>query len=294
MAITASSRVRPLPTVLSMSMMSPTTRIRTVRRRSSRLFTWLYSAGPLVPSWMAGACRVSAPQPSRWRKVSAALTMESRLSLAGRAGPRGRPLADCGSGRAAITDSPFDSSVGPRDRVSEKLTPQFPYGSVDALLTELGKLAGDRAQIGQHRRIHRLDRPGDDVAALGHVDAARVRVVGLEALVAVKRQLGERTAGLSFQRPLGVHIAPAVPPGRDAHANAEGAQHRVLLPEAPGVADDNLGEQRRSGGLVHVGVGDPVAVGGVEAAARRRGRCGGGGRPGGAGATDQQTPHDGT
>ena len=65
-------------------MMSPTTRIRTVRRRSSRLCTWLYSDGPLVPSWIASALIVSASHPSRSKNVSAALTIESRLSLAGR------------------------------------------------------------------------------------------------------------------------------------------------------------------------------------------------------------------
>src|SRR4051794_40730018 len=69
-----------------------------------------------------------------------------------------------------------------------KLTPLVSQRSVDAFLTELGELPGDRAQIGQHRRIHGLDRPRDDVAALGHVDAAGVGVGGLEALVAVDRQ----------------------------------------------------------------------------------------------------------
>src|SRR4029077_16196958 len=115
----------------------------------------------------------SASQPSRSRKVSAALTIESRLSLAGRrpAGPdvaaRAAP-GDCG---AAICPSPF---VRTPTRDLGKLTPLVSRWSVEALLTELGELPGDRAQIGQHRGIHRLDRPGDDVGALCHVDAARV------------------------------------------------------------------------------------------------------------------------
>src|ERR1700744_2243484 len=60
-------------------MMSSITRIRTVRRKSSRLLTWLYNDGPLVPSCVARALIVRASQPSRSKKVSAALTMTSRL-----------------------------------------------------------------------------------------------------------------------------------------------------------------------------------------------------------------------
>src|SRR6185295_11257098 len=57
-----------------------------------------------------------------------------------------------------------------------------------------------------------------------------VGVIGLEALVAVDRQFGERASGLLLQRPFGVHIAAAVPPGRDAHALPESAQHPVAMP----------------------------------------------------------------
>src|SRR6187402_719612 len=87
-------------------MMSPITRIRTVRRRSSRLCTWLYSDGPLVPRWLASALMVSASQPSRSRNASAALTTMSRLSLvvlaAGRPPVRGRDAPVGESGRAAM------------------------------------------------------------------------------------------------------------------------------------------------------------------------------------------------
>src|ERR1700757_177921 len=89
-----------------MVMMSSITRIRTVRRRSSRLSTWLYNDGPLVPSCVASALIVSASQPSRSRKVIAALTMISRLSLAGRAADfapaLGLPADDSRSGAMAI------------------------------------------------------------------------------------------------------------------------------------------------------------------------------------------------
>ena len=47
------------------------------------------------------------------------------------------------------------------------------------------------------------------------------------------------------------------------------AEAGVLLPEAARVADDDLGEQRRPDRLVDVGVGDPVAVRALEAAAER-------------------------
>ncbi|CFE51720.1 Uncharacterised protein [Mycobacterium tuberculosis] len=104
MTNTASSRARPAPTLFSIVMMSSITRIRTARRRSSRLSTWLYSDGPLVPSWVASALMVSESHPSRSKKVRAPSTMLSRLSLAGRATDftafpaRGRPPADgaCG------------------------------------------------------------------------------------------------------------------------------------------------------------------------------------------------------
>src|SRR5659263_291103 len=68
-------------------MMSSMTRIRTFRRRSSRLSTWLYSDGPLVPSWMASALMVSASQPSRSRKASAALTINALAIQLGTKGP---------------------------------------------------------------------------------------------------------------------------------------------------------------------------------------------------------------
>src|ERR1700687_4763458 len=191
MASTASSRVRPPPTVLSISMMSRITRIRTVRRRSSRLWTWLYSDGPLVPSWLASALIVSASQPSRSRQVRAALTMESRLSLVGRPGLRDRPPAD--SGRAAIVLSPFGSASRKFRVTGQRRT------LVDPVLTELSQLPGNGAQIGQAGRIQVLDRPRDDIVALGHIDTARVGVGGLETLVAVDRQFGQRAAGLGFQ-----------------------------------------------------------------------------------------------
>lgn len=63
MTNTASSRARPAPTLFSIVMMSSITRIRTARRRSSRLSTWLYSDGPLVPSWVASALMVSESHP---------------------------------------------------------------------------------------------------------------------------------------------------------------------------------------------------------------------------------------
>lgn len=68
MTNTASSRARPAPTLFSIVMMSSITRIRTARRRSSRLSTWLYSDGPLVPSWVASALMVSESHPSRSKR----------------------------------------------------------------------------------------------------------------------------------------------------------------------------------------------------------------------------------
>src|SRR5271168_1535043 len=89
-----------------MVMMSSITRIRTVRRRSSRLSTWLYNDGPLVPSCVARALIVNASQPSRSRKVSAALTMISRLSLPPREDgfdpAPDRPADDSGSAGMAL------------------------------------------------------------------------------------------------------------------------------------------------------------------------------------------------
>src|SRR3984893_9384042 len=87
-------------------MMSSITRMRTVRRKSSRLSTWLYNDGPLVPRWVARALIVRASQPSRSKKVSAAFTMISRLSLPPREGDfdpaPDRPADDSGSAGMAI------------------------------------------------------------------------------------------------------------------------------------------------------------------------------------------------
>src|SRR5215217_3436333 len=143
-------------------MMSPTTRIRTVRRRSSRLCTWLYRDGPLVPSWVARALIVSASQPSRSRNASAALTMESRLSLAGRRPEElvvaGRTAPEfCCSGRAAMG---FALRVGrwTRDWVSEKLTPLG--GAVALCACEQAKVADQRCGAHYSAPCKRLSARG--------------------------------------------------------------------------------------------------------------------------------------
>ncbi len=81
----------------SIVMMSSITRIRTARRRSSRLSTWLYSDGPLVLSWVAAFLMVS--ESTLPIQKASALDDASRLSLRASHGlhrfPRaqgGRPL----------------------------------------------------------------------------------------------------------------------------------------------------------------------------------------------------------
>src|SRR6202041_2617334 len=138
-------------------MMSSITRMRTVRRKSSRLSTWLYNDGPLVPSCVARALIVRASQPSRSKKVSAALTMTSRLSLPPRADDFApapdRPADDSGSAGMALALQ-LHSRVGRRllvETIPERRT------LVCRRREHVGSFRADQAPWREERRSEMVD-----------------------------------------------------------------------------------------------------------------------------------------
>ena len=97
--------------------------------------------------------------------------------------------------------------------------------------------------------------------ALRHVDAAGVVVVGLETLVAVERQLGERAARPCARACVRCRgRCRGTTTSRCPCRRRTSPMHGVLLPEAARVVVDDLREQRGADRLGDVRVGDAVAV----------------------------------